>query len=109
MKHYLIALYIFEVILYSGTTIYSIICTCSDPGVLPNNINVPSIVKNFYLDGKSKYHFIRGFKFKMKFCSTCNIFKPPGVSHCKKCNACVEKFDHHCPWIGNCVGKNNYK
>ena len=52
---------------------------------------------------------MRGFKFKIKFCSTCLLFRPPGISHCKKCNCCVEKFDHHCPWIGNCIGKNNYK
>ena len=52
---------------------------------------------------------MRGYKFKIKFCSTCFIFRPPGISHCKKCNVCVEKFDHHCPWIGNCIGKNNYK
>ena len=57
---------------------------------------------------KKKYYFIRGIKYKVKFCNTCHIFRGIGVSHCKKCNNCVENFDHHCPWLGNCIGKNNY-
>lgn len=28
--------------------------------------------------------------------------------HCKACNKCVDGFDHHCPFLNQCIGKKNY-
>lgn len=45
---------------------------------------------------------------RLKFCSTCLIYRPPRSSHCSICGVCVERLDHHCPWVGNCIGKRNH-
>lgn len=42
-------------------------------------------------------------------CKTCKITKPARSKHCTVCDHCVELFDHHCIWLNNCVGANNFK
>ena len=40
-------------------------------------------------------------------CDICNILilRKYKCGHCAFCNICVMKQDHHCPWIGKCIGK----
>ena len=35
--------------------------------------------------------------------------EPLRTKHCKSCGRCVATFDHHCDWIGNCIGEWNKK
>lgn len=40
-------------------------------------------------------------------CSVCNIEQPLRTKHCRDCGKCVAMHDHHCPWLGTCVGERN--
>ncbi|CAF0742558.1 unnamed protein product [Rotaria sordida] len=41
-------------------------------------------------------------------CLKCDVMRPPRAHHCKVCQKCVVRYDHHCPWINNCVGYRNH-
>jgi hypothetical protein len=45
----------------------------------------------------------------VRFCKPCGAFKPPRVAHCKQCAQCICMYDHHCPFIGGCLGFANRK
>jgi hypothetical protein len=63
---------------------------------------------------------LNGHMIKLKYCKTCKVlfikhsfigemYRPPRTIHCDDCGVCIEKLDHHCPWVGTCVGKRNYR
>lgn len=43
-----------------------------------------------------------------RYCTRCEIIRPPRAHHCRVCGQCVINMDHHCPWIGHCVGAHNH-
>ncbi|KAJ6428494.1 hypothetical protein OIU84_023838 [Salix udensis] len=92
-----------------------------DPGIIPRNLHPPedegsSISADWpgsQVSGPSlpptKDVLVNGMVVKVKYCQTCMLYRSPRCSHCSICNNCVERFDHHCPWVGQCIGKRNYR
>ncbi|PKA54813.1 putative S-acyltransferase [Apostasia shenzhenica] len=93
-----------------------------DPGIIPRNAHPPEPEDETGTSNVSggnnncpatlpptKDVVINNVAIKVKYCHTCMLYRPPRCSHCSICNNCVERFDHHCPWVGQCIGKTTYE
>ncbi|CAN1159348.1 Protein S-acyltransferase 24 [Linum perenne] len=83
-------------------------CSRKDPGYIKMNVHDPQKMKDDEPLLKIEINnpaLISGNWAQL--CPTCKIVRPLRAKHCSTCDRCVEQFDHHCPWVSNCIGKKN--
>lgn len=78
------------------------IAACRNPGVVPRS-------RSGVQPGPSRFISINGVVIKQRYCQTCRLYRPLRSKHCSFCNRCIFRFDHHCTWLGNCIGLGNYR
>ncbi|KZT58161.1 zf-DHHC-domain-containing protein [Calocera cornea HHB12733] len=74
-----------------------------DPGACPkpaDEAELKSIIEELASEGR-----LNG----QTFCVVCMARKPLRSKHCRVCDRCTARFDHHCPWVWNCVGVSNHR
>ena len=88
---------------YSLTAYFYFFTMTSDPGFVPKSASRSA--SKAVIDELME---LRQFD-ERHFCVNCMVRKPLRSKHCKRCERCVAKSDHHCPWVNNCVANNNHR
>ncbi|XP_057999995.1 probable protein S-acyltransferase 4 isoform X4 [Hevea brasiliensis] len=105
--------------------VFLFLTSSRDPGIVCRNSRPPESDEAFdaatpsmeWVNGRTphlklprtKDVMVNGHTVKVKYCDTCLLYRPPRASHCSICNNCIQRFDHHCPWVGQCIGVTTYE
>lgn len=86
-------------VFFFGATIAALLMTaCTDPGI----VRVTPILSEEIKEEEMM---------NTTYCEVCSVHQPEnmGIRHCYECDLCIMGHDHHCPWMGKCIGKKNMK
>lgn len=81
--------------LFGTAVLFCIIVWLSDPGYIKKDDKLDFVALLDTLEASC-------------LCPDCEVIRTPRCRHCVLCQRCVDRYDHHCPWVNNCIGKGNY-
>lgn len=109
---------------FCSTITLLLLTSCTDPGIIPRpefQLAVPGLISQVAEStGAPRLQVEPGtltpvelltqedVDIGWRWCTTCKLMRPPRASHCRDCDNCVLRFDHHCPFVNNCIGQRNY-
>ena len=77
-------------IVFTLMVVINLLMFISNPGIISNT--------RFCIDEENMQNF---------HCEQCLSLKSQEAEHCTICDVCIEGFDHHCVFLGKCIGAKN--
>uniref|UniRef100_A0A673TIJ7 Palmitoyltransferase n=1 Tax=Suricata suricatta TaxID=37032 RepID=A0A673TIJ7_SURSU len=76
----------------------------------PSAISLPTLypIPHLQEEAKEEQTAMVPQAIPLRRCRHCLVLQPLRARHCRECRRCVRRYDHHCPWMENCVGERNH-
>ena len=118
LSYYLkLVLRVYVYMMMTLTLSFLLLTATMDPGiVLSNQLSLSSLEENHDMqdenDSLASRQVNRGVRSSSDdYCEICDLHIDSKFNsrHCYDCNVCIRNHDHHCPWMGQCIGEGNMR
>ncbi|KAJ1438402.1 DHHC palmitoyltransferase-domain-containing protein [Ochromonadaceae sp. CCMP2298] len=86
------------------TNVFLFLTATTDPGILFEPDQESSTHTNHTTHTAHTTHI----NHTHEFCEICRVSSADSY-HCPECDYCIASCDHHCPWMGQCIGRGNMR
>eukprot|EP00198_Chlamydomonas_reinhardtii_P010974 XP_001700311.1 predicted protein [Chlamydomonas reinhardtii] len=117
--HVHIIILVISCILPVLAVLFLMLTACRDPGIIPRQDPDPEYLNGQKPSGSSDdvvkrtpatcEVYVNNQRVVIRYNDTCHFYQPPRAHHCSVNDNCIERFDHHCPWVGTTIGLRNYR